>query len=68
MIVSSIMGANGAISRSMLGLLPRIAYSIIAAVSLNLVVGFLGELRHYDKKEKFLSEMEDLSQMREKRI
>ena len=44
LIVSSIMGANGAISRSMLGLLPRIAYSIIAAVSLNLVVGFLGEL------------------------
>lgn len=34
----------GQINRSMLGLLPRIAYSIVAAVSLNLVVGFLGEL------------------------
>lgn len=34
----------GMIPRSMIGLLSRIAYSVILAVSLNLVVGFLGEL------------------------
>lgn len=42
--VAIILGAAGSLSRSMLGLLPRIAYCIVAAVSLNLVVGFLGEL------------------------
>lgn len=34
----------GILGRSELGLLSRIAYSIVLAVSLNLVVGFLGEL------------------------
>ena len=34
----------GVLGRSELGLLSRIAYSIVLAVSLNLVVGFLGEL------------------------
>lgn len=40
------VGLNGAgvLSRSFVNLLPRIAYSIILAISLNLVVGFLGEL------------------------
>lgn len=35
---------TGMLSRSMIGLLSRFAYSMILAVSLNLVVGFLGEL------------------------
>ncbi len=39
-----ILQACGALTRSMSGLLCRIAYSVILAVSLNLVVGFLGEL------------------------
>jgi len=34
----------GGISRSTMGLLARIGYSIVMALSLNLVVGFLGEL------------------------
>ncbi len=40
------IGFNGAglLSRSFVNLLPKIAYSIILAISLNLVVGFLGEL------------------------
>lgn len=39
-----ILGAFGALGRSTLGLLHSIAYSMVLAVSLNLVVGFLGEL------------------------
>lgn len=39
-----LLNAGGALGRSTVGLLSRIAYSIIMAISLNLVVGFLGEL------------------------
>lgn len=39
-----ILQACGAMTRSLSGLLCRIGYSVILAVSLNLVVGFLGEL------------------------
>ncbi len=39
-----ILDATGGLTRSVAGVLVRIAYSIILAVSLNLVVGFLGEL------------------------
>lgn len=39
-----LLNNGGALGRSTVGLLSRIAYSIIMAVSLNLVVGFLGEL------------------------
>lgn len=39
-----ILSSTGVLSRSAVNLLPKIAYSIILAVSLNLVVGFLGEL------------------------
>ncbi len=38
------LSSVGVLGRSNLGLLHRIAYSIVLAVSLNLVVGFLGEL------------------------
>lgn len=38
------LNSAGEMSRATLNLLPRIAYSIILATSLNLVVGFLGEL------------------------
>ena len=38
------LNSAGELSRATLNLLPRIAYSIILATSLNLVVGFLGEL------------------------
>ena len=44
LILFIILGSMGMIGRSNLGLLHRIAYSIVLAVSLNLVVGFLGEL------------------------
>lgn len=44
LIICIVLGQNGILSRSAMTLLPRIAYSIILAVSLNLVVGFLGEL------------------------
>lgn len=43
-ILMMIMEGTGNLSRSVAGLLVRIAYSIILAISLNLVVGFLGEL------------------------
>lgn len=44
LILFVILGSLGLLGRSNLGLLHRIAYSIVLAVSLNLVVGFLGEL------------------------
>ncbi len=44
LIFSTILSSTGSLSRSVAGLFVRIAYSIILAVSLNLVVGFLGEL------------------------
>lgn len=44
LILFVVLGALGLLGRSNLGLLHRIAYSIVLAVSLNLVVGFLGEL------------------------
>lgn len=39
-----VLNAVGALNRSTLSLLTQIGYSVILAVSLNLVVGFLGEL------------------------
>jgi branched-chain amino acid transport system permease protein len=44
LILAIILKDAGALSRSAVGLFSRIAYSVILAVSLNLVVGFLGEL------------------------
>lgn len=44
LIVMIIASACGLLNRTTTGLLTNIAYSIILAVSLNLVVGFLGEL------------------------
>ncbi len=44
LILFMVLGSLGMLGRSNLGLLHRIAYSIVLAVSLNLVVGFLGEL------------------------
>ena len=44
LVIFVILGSAGVLGRSNLGLLHRIAYSIVLAVSLNLVVGFLGEL------------------------
>lgn len=44
LILFVVLGSLGLLGRSNLGLLHRIAYSIVLAVSLNLVVGFLGEL------------------------
>ena len=44
LIVMMILSSNGMLPRATITLLSRIAYSIILAVSLNLVVGFLGEL------------------------
>ena len=44
LVLFVILGSMGTLGRSNLGLLHRIAYSIVLAVSLNLVVGFLGEL------------------------
>ncbi len=43
-IAMIVLSETGMMSRSVAGLLCRIGYSIILAVSLNLVVGFLGEL------------------------
>ena len=43
-ILCFILKTFGVFGRSEVGLLPQIAYSIILAISLNLVVGFLGEL------------------------
>lgn len=43
-VITAIMSSTGDLKRSTMGLLARIAYSIIMALSLNLVVGFLGEL------------------------
>ena len=44
LVVMMILSSNGMLPRATITLLSRIAYSIILAVSLNLVVGFLGEL------------------------
>ena len=44
LIVSASLALTGYMNRSTQNLLTQIAYSIILAVSLNLVVGFLGEL------------------------
>ena len=44
LVLMIILSSTGVLSRSAVNLLPKIAYSIILAVSLNLVVGFLGEL------------------------
>lgn len=44
LIISSAMYFSGYVNRSTANLITQIAYSVILAVSLNLVVGFLGEL------------------------
>lgn len=44
LIISAIMMYTGYLNRSTANLITQIAYSVILAVSLNLVVGFLGEL------------------------
>ncbi|MBE6606628.1 MAG: branched-chain amino acid ABC transporter permease [Ruminococcaceae bacterium] len=44
LIISATLALTGYMNRSTQNLLTQIAYSIILAVSLNLVVGFLGEL------------------------
>ncbi len=44
LIITSVMMFTGYLNRSTANLITQIAYSIILAVSLNLVVGFLGEL------------------------
>ena len=44
LVLFFVLSSVGVLGRSTLVLLHRIAYSIILAVSLNLVVGFLGEL------------------------
>lgn len=44
LVTTMFLNSAGFTTRSFIGLLTRIAYSIIMAVSLNLVVGFLGEL------------------------
>ncbi|MBQ9552491.1 MAG: branched-chain amino acid ABC transporter permease [Clostridia bacterium] len=44
LVILIILSNAGALDRSTTGLLSKIAYSIILATSLNLVVGFLGEL------------------------
>lgn len=44
LIVTAVMAGSGELKRSSIGLLARISYSVIMALSLNLVVGFLGEL------------------------
>ena len=44
LIICTVMYYSGSLNRSMTTLLLQIGYSIILAVSLNLVVGFLGEL------------------------
>lgn len=42
--ITTVMGFNGYLARSTMNLLTMISYSVVLAVSLNLVVGFLGEL------------------------
>ncbi len=44
LVVMVVLSEMGALPRATITLLTRIAYSIVLAVSLNLVVGFLGEL------------------------
>lgn len=44
LVVMIVLSEVGALPRATINLLTRVAYSIILAVSLNLVVGFLGEL------------------------
>lgn len=44
LVLMIFLSSTGILSRSFVNLLPKIAYSIILAISLNLVVGFLGEL------------------------
>ncbi len=44
LILMVVLQSVGALNRSMTGLLSQVGYSIILAVSLNIVVGFLGEL------------------------
>lgn len=44
LVISAILALSGYMNRSTQNLLTQMAYSIILAVSLNLVVGFLGEL------------------------
>ena len=44
LIITCILMSAGYLNRSTANLITQIAYSIILAVSLNLVVGFLGEL------------------------
>jgi len=44
LLVFTVLNYTVGLSRSMSSLLPQIAYSIVLAVSLNLVVGLLGEL------------------------
>ncbi len=44
LVISFVLQMTGHLPRSMSNLLVQIAYSVILAVSLNLVVGFLGEL------------------------
>lgn len=44
LVILIILSSSGMLNRSMTNLLPKIVYSIILAISLNLVVGFLGEL------------------------
>lgn len=44
LIVTAVLAGSGELKRSSIGLLARISYSVIMALSLNLVVGFLGEL------------------------
>ncbi len=44
LLIMVLLSSMGALPRATISMLTRIAYSIILAVSLNLVVGFLGEL------------------------
>ncbi len=44
LVAMVVLSSMGALPRAIVNLLTRIAYSIVLAVSLNLVVGFLGEL------------------------
>lgn len=44
LLIFIILQATGTMKRSTVGLLTQIGYSVILAVSLNIVVGFLGEL------------------------
>lgn len=44
LVLMIILSSTGTLSRSVINILPKIGYSIILAISLNLIVGFLGEL------------------------